>query len=413
MSSTAKRVVVVDARRTPLGRFRGGLANLSPVDLAVAAATPMLARLDRSLVDQVILGSVLSAGHGMNIARQVAINLELPIRTPAWTVNMMCGSGMQAALAAVTAIRAGEARMVLAGGTESMSQARLLLTRPGKNESPDVSTAVDSLLRDGLIDSFSSRHMGDQAEELAKVFSVSREAQDAFAFRSQQLTASAQAAGAFEDEIAAAGGLTADEHPRPENDRVALAKLSPVFRPDGSVTAGNSSGINDGAACLLLAEREFAIDQGWPALAEWIDGIVVGCDPQRMGLGPVQAIEALLQRSGRTWRDVDTLEINEAFAAQALACLRELQLTIDLKPDFAIGTESTSTSLPASVRTLDGHAIQFNAEGGAIALGHPLAASGARLLVHLAWKLARGQSHTAIGSLCIGGGMGIAALLTK
>ncbi len=414
-----KRVVIVSAKRTPFGRFRGAVAGYSPVDLAVVAGNAALKRLDRSLVDQVILGNVLSGGHGMNIARQIAVTLQLPIQSPAWTVNMMCGSGMHSALLAANAIRCGEARAILAGGTESMSQSALLVARPSKGQSPELTTAVDSMQRDGLVDSFSNRHMGEQAEELAAAFGISRAEQDAFAERSQQLFANAQHSGVFEDEVVPAGNLAVDQHPRPEMTRAALAQLPPAFqngaavtdgcsaqmgpgdtgRSVGTVTAGNSSGINDGAGILLMAEREFARENGWPVLAEWIDGIVVGCDPARMGLGPVSAIRSLLKRTNREWSDIDTLEINEAFAAQNLACLRDLKLSLDL------------SAVQAQVRTSGGHLTGFNGEGGAIAIGHPLAASGARLLTHLAWKIAHGRSRCAIGSLCIGGGMGIAALL--
>lgn len=393
------RVVIVDAKRTPFGRFRGALATQSAVDLAVTAAEAMLTQIDRSLVDQVILGNVLSAGQGMNVARQVAVKLQLPLRTPAWSVNMMCGSGLQSALAGVTAIRAGEARVVLAGGTESMSQAPLLIARPGKGQAPDATAAVDSMQRDGLVDSFSGRHMGWQAEDLANRFQISRQTQDAFAYRSQQLCAAAQTAGRFADELVPLAELQTDQHPRLEVSRDDLAALQPVFDPAGSVTAGNASGVNDGAAVVLLAEREFALAQGWPVLAEWVAGVVVGVDPQEMGLGPVQAIEALLKRTGRPWETIDTLEINEAFAAQSLACLDQLGLALDV------------AKVSRYVRLPSGHELEFNADGGAIAIGHPLAASGGRVLGHLAWKIARGESRSAIGSLCIGGGMGIAALL--
>ena len=398
-----KRIVIVAAKRTPFGRFRGALAELSPVDLAVVAGHAALAGIDHTLIDQVILGNVLAAGHGMNVARQVAIRLGLPVETSASTVNMMCGSGMQSALMAVSAIRAGEARAVLAGGTESMSQSHLLVARPGKGQQPDFAASVDSMQRDGLIDSFDNRHMGEQAEELATAFDISRETQDAFAARSQHLFGAALSRGDFVDEVVATGKLTADQHPRPDVTTAELALLQPVFqKPEvhGTVTAGNASGINDGAAVVLLAEQEFAASHGWPILAEWIDGVVVGCEPARMGLGPVHAITSLMQRTKRDWPSIDTLEINEAFAAQTLACLKALDLTLDVSAE------------PTFAETLDGHRIEFNREGGAIAIGHPLAASGARLLTHLAWNIAHGKSRSAIGALCIGGGMGIAALLT-
>ncbi len=431
-----KRIVIVAAKRTPFGRFRGALSEFSPVDLAVVAGDAALAGIDRTLLDQVILGNVLAAGHGMNVARQVAIRLGLPVTTSAMTVNMMCGSGMQSALLAVSAIRAGEARAILAGGTESMSQSQLLVARPGKGQQPNFSAAVDSMQRDGLVDSFNNRHMGEQAEELATEFDISRETQDAFAARSQHLSGAALARGDFTDEVVAIGKLTTDQHPRPDVTTAELALLQPVFqKPEckGTVTAGNASGINDGAAVVLLAEQGFAESNGWPILAEWIDGVVVGCDPARMGLGPVHAITTLMQRAKRDWAGIDTLEINEAFAAQTLACLKALKLS--LRNDAEIGGarfhraehvknvlhagKATIISAPVLnvsaeetfVSTVDGHAINFNREGGAIAIGHPLAASGARLLTHLAWSIARGKSRSAIGALCIGGGMGIAALL--
>ncbi len=397
-----KRVVIVSAKRTPFGKFRGALAKFSPIDLAVIAGKAALSGLDRTQIDQVILGNVLSAGHGMNLARQVARHLDLPIETTATTVNLMCGSGMQSALMAVSAIRAGEARAILVGGTESMSQTPLLIARPAKGEDPELSTVIDSMKRDGLVDTFSHCHMGEQAEELAIAFGSSRAAQDTLAQRSQRLYRAALSRGSFADELVTAGDLNVDEHPRPEITSADLAKLQPAFqklgRP-GSVTAGNSSGINDGAAVLLLAELQFAESNDWPILAEWIDGVVVGCDPARMGLGPVPAIQRLMQRTGCRWTDIDTLEINEAFSAQTLACLSQLELKLDP------GLEATT------VHTADGHAIHFNREGGAIAIGHPLAASGARLLTHLAWMIARGNSQAGIAALCIGGGMGIATLL--
>ncbi len=411
------RIVIVSAKRTPFGRFRGALAAYAPEDLAIVAGNAVLQGLDRSLLDQLILGNVLAAGHGMNIARQVAVKLELPVRTPAFTVNMMCGSGMHTALLAANAVRCGEARAVLSGGTESMSQSPLLISRPAKGQSPDLATAVDSMQRDGLVDGFSHRHMGEQAEELATAYCVSREEQDAFAERSQRLFAEAQNSGEFADEVVPVDGVAVDQHPRPEMTRAALAQLQPAFpnagtvtdncsaqagpgdRAQATVTAGNSSGINDGAGIVLMAEYEFAREQGWPILAEWIDGVVVGCDPARMGLGPVHAIRSLLKRTNHEWRDIDTLEINEAFAAQTLACLSELELSLDL------------SNAQSQVSTCDGHVMDFNSEGGAIAIGHPLSASGARLLTHLAWKIAHGRSRTAVGSLCIGGGMGIAAML--
>lgn len=397
-----KRVVIVGAKRTPFGRFRGALADRSPVELGLVAGEAALAGIDRKLIDQVIIGNVFAAGHGMNMARQIGVRLGLPLETPATTINQMCGSGMQAALMAVTAIRAGESDVVLVGGTESMSQAGLLVNRPSKRESPDLSTAVDTLQRDGLLDSFSDRHMGEQAESLAGSFNISREHQDALALRSQRLYERARLGGLLNDELAVTEGLSGDQHPRPETSLTDLADLRTAFRDCGTVTAGNSSGVNDGAAMIVLAEWEVALREGWPILAEWVDGVVVGCDPEKMGLGPVHAIRRLFIRTGRGWSDIGHLEINEAFAAQVLACLQALELSLET------GSESAT-----DVITADGHAIRFNAEGGAIAIGHPLAVSGARLLVHLAWQLHCRRSKAAVAALCVGGGMGIAAMLRQ
>lgn len=396
-----KRVVIVSARRTPFGRFHGPLAGYSAADLAVAAGTAALQGIDPAQVDQVLLGNVLSAGQGMNIARQVAVRLGLPIETPAMTINAMCGSGMHSALLAVQAIRCGEARTVLAGGTESMSQSPLLVPRPRKGQLPDFTNITDSLQKDGLVDTFDDRHMGEQAEDLAEAFGISREEQDAFAERSQRLYGLARSAGLFDREVTPLPELSADQHPRPDVTRADLALLKPVFRDQGTVTAGNSSGLNDGASLLLLADRDFALAQGWPILAEWVTGIAVGCDPGEMGLGPVHAVRALLKRTGRSWSEIDTLEINEAFAAQTLACLRQLDLSFD------------GRSPGPDVETPGGKRIRFNSSGGAIAMGHPLGTSGARLLTHLSWRIAAGRSQGAIGSLCVGGGMGIAALLVS
>jgi acetyl-CoA C-acetyltransferase len=395
------RIVIVDAKRTPFGRFRGRLSQKSPVELAVSAAQPILARIDSSKLDQVIVGNVLAAGHGMNVARQISIGLGIPVQTPSWTVNMMCGSGMQSAIAGVHSIRVGEAKSILVGGTESMSQSRLLLPRPIQGQRAEQSEPVDSMLQDGLIDSFSHVHMGVQVEQLAKKYRLTREEQDAFAYRSQQLHFAAHQAHALDDGMVAIDSMLKDEHPRPNVSRTDLAQLQPVFEPNGSITAGNASGVNDGAAMLLLADRDHAKQHGWPILAEWIDGVSVGCEPERMGLGPIYAIRSLMKRTDRSWNQIDTLEINEAFAAQTLSCLKELELSINLD------------SIDNCVQTFRGQPIEFNSHGGAIALGHPLAASGARILGHLAWSISRGNSQAAIGSLCIGGGMGIAVLLAR
>lgn len=394
------RVFIVAAKRTPFGRFRGCLASVSPVELASVAAKAVMGRMHRSAVDQVILGNILSAGHGMNIARQVAVNIGLPLTTSAFTVNMMCGSGLQAILLGAQAIKSGDAHAVLVGGVESMSQAPMLVARPARGQPVSGENAVDSLQHDGLIDSFSDRHMAATVEDLARELNITRQEQDAFAQRSQRLYALALKQAIYNDEITAVGDCDRDEHPRPEADLNSLAALKPAFDSEGTVTAGNASGINDGAAMLLLADESAIHQNGWSVMAELTGGTTIGCDPQRMALGPVYAIQKLLQQTGQKLEEFDTLEINEAFAAQTLACLKELNIVVNpADPEAEIGM-------------LNGKPVRLNAHGGAIAIGHPLAASGARLMVHLACQIQAGRSRTAIASLCIGGGMGIAATVS-
>lgn len=376
-------IALVAAQRTPIGRFLGSLKDLTAVDLACAAGEAALRDLDRSRIDLVILGNILAAGQGMNVARQVGVRLGLPLEAPAFTINMMCGSGLQAVLLAAQAIRSGDAQVVLCGGTESMSNAPYLLPRARSGYRLGDGTLVDVILRDGLVDSFDHRHMAQNSEILAREYQISRAEQDDFAARSQSLYAQAQKQGAFVDEIVPVGGLSTDEHPRPDSTAAKLANLKPSFDPQGTITAGNASGINDGAAMLVVADLAVAQQHGWPVLAKLTGGAVRGCEPQRMGLGPVHAVRKLLA-SGSSLADFDAMEINEAFAAQTLACVRELNCGID----------------------------RLNVHGGAIALGHPIGASGARLAVHLAHRIARGEISKGLATLCVGGGMGIAAALT-
>ncbi len=377
-------IAIVAAKRTPIGKFLGAFKDLSAVQLACAAGEAALAGIDRKQIDQVILGNILSAGQGMNIARQVGVHLGLPIDVPAFTVNMMCGSGLQTVLLAAQAIKAGEAKAILCGGTESMTNAPYLLPRARGGYKLGDGILVDSILRDGLHDSFDHRHMAQTSEVLAKEYGITRQDQDEFAARSQALTAAAQKRGAFADEIVPVNGLSADEHPRPDTTAAKLANLKPSFDPQGSITAGNASGINDGAALLVVADLAVAKQRDWPVLAKLTGGTVIGCEPGRMGLGPAHAIRKLLPREAAL-AEFDTFEINEAFAAQTLACVRELKLDQN----------------------------RLNVHGGAIALGHPIGASGARLAVHLAHRIARGEISSGLATLCVGGGMGIAATFTK
>lgn len=376
-----KSVVIIAAQRTPIGRFLGGLAELSAVDLGVAAGEAVLAGVNRSEVDQVILGNVLAAGQGMNIARQIGLKLGLPQETPAFTVNLMCGSGLQSLLLAAQAVRAGEARCVLCGGVESMSQAPYLLPRARTGYKFGDGVLCDTILRDGLVDSLTQQHMGLTAEALARRYNITRSEQDEYALASQARHAVAAADDLFSAELTPVARVVADEHPRADTTLERLAKLKPAFDPSGTVTAGNASGINDGAACLLLADEDFARSRGYPFLAKFVDGVVCGCDPALMGLGPVHAARKLMSRTGTALADYDAVEINEAFAAQVLACTRELQLNVS----------------------------RINPHGGAIALGHPIGMSGARLAVHVIHQLARRSARRALATLCIGGGMGIAA----
>jgi acetyl-CoA C-acetyltransferase len=376
-------LVIVAARRTPQGRYLGAAAGLGAADLGAAAARAALAGLDPAAIDLVVVGNVISAGTGMNVARQIALAAGVPQAVPAHSVNMMCGSGLQAVIAAAQAIRCGEAEAVLCGGSESMSNAPLLARRAPEARAIDGPVAGDALLRDGLVDPLLGEHMGLTAERLARLHGITRDEQDRFAERSHRLQGEALAAGRFAAELVPVGALERDEHPRPGLALAKLATLKPAFAADGTVTPGNASGINDGAAMLVVASAAAARRRGWPALARIAGWAVVGCDPALMGLGPVHAVRWLRDRHGIRAEDCDAIELNEAFAAQALACQRGLGLD------------------PARV----------NADGGAIALGHPIGATGARLLVHLAQRTAAGASRRSIATLCIGGGMGAAVAL--
>lgn len=374
-------VWIVSAKRTPQGRFLGALAKHSAVELGIAAGQAALDGIEHSAIDSVIVGNVLGAGLGMNVARQIGIGLKLPVSTPAFTVNMMCASGMQAVLLAAQAISSGTARMVLCGGTESMSNAPYLLKRARSGYKLGDGVLIDSLLRDGLVDAFSDEHMGLTAERVAARYQISREAQDRFAARSQQRYASANEAGYFSAEIVPFGGLERDEHPRPNSTAETLATLAPAFQAEGTVTAGNASGINDGAAMLVLCDEKRGRECGLSPMMILTASAVVGCEPSLMGLGPVYATQRVCRESGADIDSFDHIELNEAFSAQSLACIHELGLDEE----------------------------RVNPDGGAIALGHPIGASGARLLVHLAHR----RPRRGLATLCVGGGMGSAAVIER
>ncbi len=397
-----RKTVVVCAKRTPIGNFGGAFKDVSAVQLGVAVLKAVLAEtgLQGGQLDEVILGNVCGAGHGQNIARQVAIHSGVPDRVPAYTVNKVCGSGMKAVTLAAMMIAAGEADIIVAGGTENMSQipyASMDVRWGGKMGNKEL---VDLMIRDGLSDVFNNYHMGITAENLAAKHGISREEQDAFSTASQNKTESAISSGRFRDEIVPISipqrkgdplVIENDEMPRFGVTVESLAKLRPAFESDGSVTAANSSGINDGAALLLLMSEDKALELGLPILASFVNSASAGVDPAIMGYGPVPAISRVLQKSGWSIGDIELAELNEAFAAQSLAVLKGLESEGPGKLDPAI----------------------VNVNGGAIALGHPIGASGARIIVTLLHEMQKRDVHKGLASLCIGGGMGIASLWTR
>lgn len=388
--------VVASAVRTAIGTYGGALRETSAVTLgqkAVAAALSQ-AEVAEDEVDEVILGMIYQAGQGPNPARQAAVHAGVPYSVPSMTVNKLCGSGLKSVALAATAVRAGEASIVVAGGMESMSGALYGLPGSRWGERMGHSQATDLMIMDGLWDCFYDCHMGITAENLASEFGVTRKAQDRYALQSQQRFASAQQQGRFKDEIV---GIEipqrrgepvlfdVDEHPRGDATLDGLAKLRPAFDPEGTVTAGNASGLNDGAAALTILSEAEAEKRGIEPLARIVDAVSVGVDPRVMGIGPAPAIERLLQRNKLTLADIDLLEVNEAFAAQVLSVGNHLDWDLD----------------------------RVNVNGGAIALGHPVGASGARIAVTLIHEMLRRDVHRGIAALCIGGGMGIAALFER
>lgn len=382
-----KPIHIVAARRSPIGRFGGGLKSLNAAELAVQIAESMVPAGLKPHVEQVILGQVLQAGSGMNVARQTGLRLGLPEASPAFTVNMACASGLKSVALAASAISEGEASLVLAGGVETMSRAPhyALDLRFGKKLGD--SAVVDSLFADGLSDPLLKLGMGETAERIADKTGISRIAQDEWTLRSQQRAAGCREV--LQREIVTVktpeGDIAADEHPRGDTTLEKLAKLKPAFRPDGTVTAGNASGINDGAALLLVASDAAALQHGLSSRARIVGATAVGCDPALMGLGPIGAIRTLCEETGWNLADVDAVEINEAFAVQTLACAQELKLDHE----------------------------KLNQRGGAIALGHPIGASGARVLVTLVHLMEDKGCKRGIASLCVGGGMGIAMAIER
>lgn len=389
-------VVIVAATRTAIGSFQGSLASVSAVDLGAAVIRQLLEQtgLDATQVDEVIMGQVLTAGAGQNPARQAAIKAGLPHAVPAMTLNKVCGSGLKALHLGAQAIRCGDAEVIIAGGQENMSLSNYIM--PGARTGLRMGHAqiVDTMISDGLWDAFNDYHMGITAENLVDKYQISREQQDAFAAASQQKAAAAIEAGRFVDEITPIlipqrkgdpVAFKVDEQPRGDTSAESLAKLRPAFKKDGSVTAGNASSLNDGAAAVILMSAEKAKALGLPVLAKIAAYANAGVDPAIMGIGPVSATRRCLEKAGWNIDQLDLIEANEAFAAQSLAVAKDLQWDLD----------------------------KVNVNGGAIALGHPIGASGCRVLVTLLHEMLKRDAKKGLATLCIGGGQGVALALER
>jgi acetyl-CoA C-acetyltransferase len=389
-----REVVIVSGVRTAIGKFGGTLASIPVVDLGAIVIKEALKRANIApeQVDEVLMGNVLQAGLGQNPARQSAVKAGIPVEITSATINMVCGSGLRTVTMASQAIMTGDAEIVVAGGMESMSRAPYLLNEARFGYKMNDGKIVDSMVYDGLTDVFNQYHMGITAENVAERYGITREEQDEFALRSQKLAESAITSGRFNDEIVPVlipqkkGDpieFKIDEHYRPGTTLEALSKLKPAFKPDGTVTAGNASGINDGAAALVVMSKEKAKKLGITPLATIKSYAYAGVDPSVMGLGPIYSTRKALDKAGLKIEDIDLIEANEAFAAQALAVAKELNFDMD----------------------------KVNVNGGAIALGHPIGASGARILVTLLYEMRKRGSHLGLATLCIGGGMGISMIV--
>ncbi|HYC92998.1 MAG TPA: thiolase family protein [Thermoanaerobaculia bacterium] len=380
-------IYLIAPLRTPIGKFGGGLAKLTAPDLGVEAAKATLARsgVDPAAVDEVIFGNARQAGVGPNAARQIAIRSGLRHETPAYTVNQACGSGLRAIMNAADQIRLGNASIVLAGGTESMSNTPYMLPRARWGYRMGNTEVIDGMVRDGFMCPLADEMMGSTAETLAERYGISREEQDRYAVESQRKAGVAYGENRFAEEIVPVGGITQDEHPRFDADLGSMAKLPPVFRKNGSVHAGNSSGVTDGAASMLVASEAAVKEHGLTPMARIAGYAQAGVDPKIMGIGPVPATRKLLAQTGLSLDDVDLIELNEAFAAQVIACDRELHLD------------------PA----------KLNVHGGAISLGHPIGCTGARIATTLLHALQTREKKLGLATLCISGGMGLSLLVER
>ena len=387
-------IVIASAARTPVGAFNGAFASLSAHALGTVAIKAAMerARIEGAEVDEVILGQILAAGAGQNPARQASVNAGIPVEHTAFGINQLCGSGLRAVALAAQQIATGDARIVIAGGQESMTQAPHAQQLRAGQKMGDLAL-VDTMLRDGLMDAFHGYHMGNTAENVARAFQITRDEQDQFAYNSQRKAGEAMAAGRFADEIAAVTVkgrkgdvvVSSDEYPKPETTMEILGKLRPAFAKDGSVTAGNASGINDGAAAVVVMTAAEAAKRGITPLARIVSWATAGVDPSIMGTGTIPASRKALAKAGWKIDDLDLIEANEAFAAQAIAVNKDL------------GWDTS----------------KVNVNGGAIAIGHPIGASGARVLTTLLFEMQKRGAKKALATLCIGGGMGVAMCLER
>ncbi len=394
MAGNGNGVVIVSAARTPVGSFNGALSSVSASYLGTVALKAAMARagIEGAEVDEVILGQILTAGQGQNPARQASINAGIPKESPAWGMNQLCGSGLRAVALGLQQIASGDAKIVAAGGQESMSKAPHVAHLRDGVKMGDWSL-VDTMIKDGLWDAFNGYHMGTTAENVATQWQITREQQDEFAVKSQNKAEAAQAAGKFKDEIAPVtistrkGDVTVadDEYIKKGVTVDAIAKLRPAFSKDGTVTAANASGINDGAAVAILMSEKEAEKRGLTPLARIASWASVGVDPAIMGTGPIPASRAALKKAGWKVEDLDLVEANEAFAAQACAVNKDMGWNPDI----------------------------VNVNGGAIAIGHPIGASGARVLNTLLFEMQRRGSKKGLATLCIGGGMGVAMCVER
>ena len=398
VSTAAMRTPVICAvARTPIGKYRGVFSELSAVDLGICAVKGLIENVglncESTIIDEVLMGQVLQAGAGQNPARQVALGAGLPVSTPSTTINKVCGSSLKSVMIASSAIRAGEYRAVIAGGMESMTNAPHIVRGYRRGDEVDSTSLIHSMVHDGLWDVYNDMHMGNTGEVIADECSISRKQMDQFAVRSHQRAANARDNGWFEWEIVPVSidtqdgvkEIRTDEGIRENSNTEALAELRSVFQKDGRITAGNASTLNDGASAVLVADEEFAIEQGWPILAKIVDQCTSGVEPKRVMYAPIPAINTLLQRNELEVMDIDVFEHNEAFASASCAIANEIGIPDD----------------------------RFNLNGGAVSLGHPLGSSGTRCLITMLGILRRIDGSKGIVSLCLGGGNAVAMLIER